>query len=817
MSKSEPILPGLDDKSAPDIAHAAARVILRTSPSEIPNELVLNVYNRLLTYYMRYNTEYHARDNPQVTDRHFDSIRRYAIELQERLAPNIFENDGFSKVGATASSLFGKITHAAPMLSLDNAFNDGDVSDFVARAARFLGLPLDTQIACTAEPKIDGLSLCVRYEKGVLINAATRGDGKVGEDVTANVLTIATVPQTLVGSGWPDVLEVRGEVYLSHAAFATLNKAQTDACLPLYANPRNAAAGSLRQLDPAITAKRPLSFFAYAWGEVSTPFATTQMGAVAALKSWGFHTNDDMALCATSADLIAHYKDLGLRRAELGYDIDGVVYKVDDLALQARLGIVTRFPRWAIAHKFPPERATTVLDAIDIQVGRTGAMTPVARLRPVTVGGVVVSNATLHNEDYIAGRALDRATGQPVRGGKALQVGDHVVIQRAGDVIPQIVDILLDQRGPDSAPFTFPRVCPCPLKTPIVRQGEGDDADVVQRCSGEFACPFQRLGHLELFVSRKVFDIDGLGPKQLQDFFELGLVKEPADIFELSRHRAVLEGRDGYGETSLTKLFAAIDARRQIALSRFINALGARHVGETSGGILARTYGSWASFKAALDEAAAAAPGLDYQRFAAIEGLGPKAVASILDTVAADALHIEADLFATTDSVIAASGIKDINVKARAALAAAFPNWQDFVTAARLAASQRPKDAYFGFAAIDGLGPVATDSLITFFAEPHNCAVIDRLLAHVTPMDAEKPKSDSPVAGLTVVFTGTLETMTRDEAKAQATRLGAKVSGSVSAKTDIVVAGPGAGSKLSKASELGVRVMTEEEWAVLVS
>jgi DNA ligase (NAD+) len=763
-----------------------------------------------------HRTAYYENDAPDISDAAFDALERRNLLIEQRFPALVRDDSPAKSVGSSAAAKFGKITHAAPMLSLDNAFSDTDVSDFVARAARFLGLPEGTQLACTAEPKIDGLSLCVRYQGGVLVNAATRGDGRVGEDVTANVLTIASVPQKLAGSGWPDVLEVRGEVYLSHAAFAALNQAQTDAGLPLYANPRNAAAGSLRQLDPAITAKRPLSFFAYAWGEISAPLASTQFEAVQALQSWGFMTNGDMAVCATSGELIAHYQDLGLRRAELGYDIDGVVYKVNELALQDRLGIVTRFPRWAIAHKFPPERATTILDAIDIQVGRTGAMTPVARLRPVTVGGVVVSNATLHNEDFIAGRAIDRASGGPVRGGKDVRVGDHVTIQRAGDVIPQIVDVLLDQRGPDSAPFVFPRVCPCPLKTPVVRQGEGDDADVVQRCSGEFACPFQRLGHLELFVSRKVFDIDGLGPKQLQDFFELGIVKEPADIFELSKHRAVLEGRDGYGETSLNKLFAAIDARRRIDLSRFIYALGARHVGETSGGILARTYGSWTAFRNALDEAAAAAPGPDYQRFAAIEGLGPKAVAGILDTVATDALHIEADLFATTESVIAASGIKDINVKARAALVAAFPNWQDFVASARLAASQRPKDAYFSLAAIDGLGPVATDSLIMFFAEPHNCAVIDRLLAHVTPLDAEKPKSDSPVAGLTVVFTGSLETMTRDEAKAQATRLGAKVSGSVSAKTDIVVAGPGAGSKLSKAAELGVRVMTEQEWAVLL-
>jgi DNA ligase (NAD+) len=781
------------------------------TPAQAEDELA-----RLAEVIAAHRKAYYENDAPDISDADYDALEARNKAIEARF-PQFVRDDSPSKsVGAVAAAKFGKITHALPMLSLDNAFSDDDVVDFVARAARFLGLPQGTQLACTAEPKIDGLSLCVRYENGVMVHAATRGDGQVGEDVTANVRTIATVPQKLAGASWPAVLEVRGEVYLSHAAFAVLNQAQTELGLPLYANPRNAAAGSLRQLDPTITAKRPLSFFAYAWGEVSAPLGATQMAAVGALKSWGFQTNIDMALCATSADLIAHYKGLGQRRASLGYDIDGVVYKIDDLALQERLGIVTRFPRWAIAHKFPPEQAVTVLEAIDIQVGRTGAMTPVARLRPVTVGGVVVSNATLHNEDFIAGRALDRSSGQAVRGGKDMRVGDHVVIQRAGDVIPQIVDILLDKRAPDSAPFEMPLTCPCPLKTPVVRQGEGDDLDVVARCSGEFACPFQRLGHLELFVSRKAFDIDGLGPKQLQDFFELGLVKEPADIFELSRYRDVLEGRDGYGDTSLTKLFAAIDARRQVDLARFIYALGARHVGETTGGILARTFGSWSQFRAALEEATAASPGPDYQRFAAIDGLGPKALANILEVVGSGQLHVEADLFATTDSVIAAAGLKDVNTKTRAALGGAFPNWQDFVETARRAAEQRPRDAYFSFAAIDNLGPVATDSLIAFFKEPHNAGVVERLLAHVTPVDAEKPSSDSPVAGLTVVFTGSLETMTRDEAKAQATRLGAKVAGSVSAKTDIVVAGPGAGSKLAKATELGVRTMTEAEWAAFV-
>jgi DNA ligase (NAD+) len=772
---------------------------------------------RLAHDILGHRAAYYQNDAPSISDAEYDALERRNLLIEQRF-PALVRPDSPSKsVGSAGAAKFGKITHAAPMLSLDNAFNDGDVVDFMGRAARFLGLADGIEIACTAEPKIDGLSLCVRYENGILVNAATRGDGRVGEDVTANVLTIASVPQKLLGTGWPAVLEVRGEVYLSHAAFAALNEAQTAGGLPLYANPRNAAAGSLRQLDPSITAQRPLSFFAYAWGEVSARFAATQMEAVAALKAWGFATNDDMARCETSADLIAHYQDVGLRRSQLGYDIDGVVYKIDDLALQDRLGIVTRFPRWAIAHKFPPERATTILEAIDIQVGRTGAMTPVARLRPVTVGGVVVSNATLHNEDFIAGRALDRATGAPVRGGKEVRVGDHVVIQRAGDVIPQIVDVLLDVRGPDSRAFAFPRICPCPVKSAVIRQGEGDDADVVQRCSGEFACPFQRLGHLELFVSRKAFDIDGLGPKQLQDFFELGIVKEPADIFTLADNAEVLRGRDGYGDTSIANLLNAIEARRSIDLARFIFALGVRHVGETTGGVLARTYGSWDGFKDALDEAGAGQPGPVYDAFTQIDGLGPKALAAMLTKVAAGDVHVEADLFGETASLIGAAGFVGLNARTKDALSQLYPTWHDFMDGARKAAEQRPTDAYIAFSAHDGLGPVATDSLISFFNEPHNRDVVNRLLAQVTPRDAQRPTSDSPVTGLTVVFTGSLETMTRDEAKAQATRLGAKVAGSVSAKTDIVVAGPGAGSKLTKAVDLGVRVLTEEEWAALIS
>lgn len=765
---------------------------------------------------------YYEHDAPRVTDAEYDALERRNLLIEQRFPALVRPDSPSRSVGSAASARFNKISHNVAMLSLDNAFTDADVADFLGRAQRFLGLADQQDLACTAEPKIDGLSLSIRYEKGALKYAVTRGDGKEGEDVTANVLTIADIPRTLAGAGWPDLIDVRGEVYLSHQAFAALNKAQEVAGLPLYANPRNAAAGSLRQLDPAITAQRPLSFFAYAWGDVSAAFATSQMEAVACFAAWGFKTNADMVLCPDVASLLAHYRDLGLRRAELGYDIDGVVYKVNDLALQERLGIITRFPRWAIAHKFPPEQATTILDAIDIQVGRTGALTPVARVRPVTVGGVVVSNATLHNEDFIAGKALDRVTGQAVRGGKDLRVGDHIVIQRAGDVIPQIVDVLVDRRPADSQAFAFPHVCPCPLQTPAIRgggDGEGEQ-DVVRRCTGEFACPFQRLRHLEHVVSRKAFDIDGLGPRQLQDFFAWGLVKEPADIFKLEHHRADLAGKDGYGEVSLNNLFAAINQRRDIDLSRFIFGLGIRHIGETTSGVLARAFGSWQAFDEAVQAAASHRPGEAYRKLEGLPGLGPAALKALLDWAAsqteAGAFTGQGNLFDDVAENLAKLRLKEVAMPARKALIGAFGDWGSLVATVKQAASQRPGDAFIALAALDGMGEVACEALLDFFAEPHNQGAVARLLAEVRPRDAEASRQDSPVTGLTVVFTGSLETMTRDEAKAQAIRLGAKVAGSVSAKTDIVVAGPGAGSKLAKASELGIRVMSEAEWAAFV-
>jgi DNA ligase (NAD+) len=771
----------------------------------------------LATAIAQHREAYYSHDAPTITDADYDALEKRNAAL-EAAFPDLVRDDSPSRsVGApvTRAGRFGKINHSIPMLSLDNAFSRADVADFIGRACRFLGRDEASPLPFTAEPKIDGLSLSVRYERGVMVHAATRGDGREGEDVTANARTIPTIPQRLASVGWPEVIDVRGEVYLSHADFAALNDAQDAAGLPRYANPRNAAAGSLRQIDATITATRPLSFFAYAWGEASAAFADTQMEAVARFAEWGFATNPDMVQCADLDAIMTHYASLARRRASLGYDIDGVVYKVNELALQSRLGFVTRFPRWAIAHKFPPEQAQTILEAIDIQIGRTGALTPVARLRPVTVGGVVVSNATLHNEDFIAGKAMDKATGGPVRGGKDVRVGDLVTLQRAGDVIPQIVDVDLSARAADSVAYALPTICPCPLAMPCTRD-EGDDAAVVRRCSGEFACPFQKLRHLEHFVSRKAFDIDGLGPRQLADFFERGWVTKPADIFTLKDRRADLATLEGYGETSIDNLLSAIEARRSVALSRFIFALGIRHVGETTAGVLARTYGSWDGFAAAVEAARAGQPGEAYQELEALHGLGPKALNAMLDRVTSNGLHVQPDFLATTADLLPISGIGDLPAPARRALAEAYPDWASFEATVKAAAQERPGDGWLAFAAVDGVGPVATDALVAFFATEPSFAMVTDLLAFVTPQDAVAPASSSPVTGKTVVFTGTLEKMTRDEAKAKALSFGAKVAGSVSAKTDLVIAGPGAGSKLTKASELGVAVISEDDWLALI-
>jgi DNA ligase (NAD+) len=609
------------------------------------------------------------------------------------------------------------------MLSLGNVFDEEEVVDFANRVRRFLGLPADDLLAFTAEPKIDGLSCSLRYEGGRLVNAATRGDGFEGEDVTANVRTIGEIPEQLHGNRNPELCEVRGEVYMAHADFFALNERQAAEGKPVFANPRNSAAGSLRQLDPAITASRPLKFFAYAWGEMSEMPEETQFGMLEWFKGRGFRVNPLTKLTHSVEEMLAVYREIETRRATLGYDIDGVVYKVDRLDLQERLGFVSRSPRWATAHKFPAEQATTILHGIDIQVGRTGALTPVARLEPVTVGGVVVTNATLHNEDEIAR--------------KDVRIGDTVRIQRAGDVIPQVLGVVLEKRPANAEPYVFPTVCPvCGSHAVREVNPRTGKEDVVRRCTGGLICRAQVVERLKHFASRLAFDIEGLGDKQIELFFERGWIKEPADIFTLAkRNRDIkLEEEEGFGDLSVRNLVAAIEARRTISLNRLIFALGIRHIGETNAKLLARHYGT---------------------------------IEALRDGVTAAAVGPESEAYA------------DLN-------------------------------------AVEGIGEVVVDAIVEFFKEPHNREALDHLLDQVTVTAMEEAKSDSPVAGKTVVFTGSLEKMTRDEAKAMAERLGAKVAASVSKKTDYVVAGPGAGSKLDKAREAGVNVLTEEEWLALV-
>ena len=692
--------------------------VAQLSQAEAAEELA-----RLAAELAAHDEHYYRQDAPTVSDADYDALKRRNAAIEARF-PELVRGDSPSRrVGAAPSESFAPVEHGVPMLSLDNAFDAADVEDFVRRIRRFLGLD-ETPIAFTAEPKIDGLSASLLYEDGRLVRGATRGDGRVGEDVTANLLTLSDIPRRLAGTGWPDRIEVRGEVYIAHEAFAAMNAAAEAAGEKTYANPRNAAAGSLRQIDAAVTARRPLRFFAYAWGEISASFAETQAEALARLADWGFPVNPRSLRVIDVQGLLDVYAGLERDRAGLGYDIDGVVYKVDRLDWQGRLGAVGRVPRWAIAHKFPAEQATTTLLEIDIQVGRTGALTPVAKLAPVTVGGVVVRNATLHNADEIAR--------------KDVRVGDTVIVQRAGDVIPQIVGVVETDRPPGSEPFAFPTVCPCALRTAVTRETTTGGAEtVVQRCTGELACPFQKIEHLKHFVSRRAFDIEGLGEKQLVSLFEDGLLREPADIFTLAardrQNLKKLKDREGAGETSVANLFAAIEARRTIPLARFIFGLGVRHIGETTAQTLARGYGSVTAFLAAMDAVAA----------------GDEAAAVELD-------------------------------------------------------------------ALDQIGEAVILAVRSFFAESHNRAMVQRLVEQLTVVDAEAPKSDTAVAGKTVVFTGALERMTRDEAKAQAERLGAKVAASVSKKTDIVVAGPGAGSKLKTATELGIQVLTEEEWLQLV-
>jgi DNA ligase (NAD+) len=771
---------------------------------------------RLARLIAHHDALYYQNDAPEISDAEYDALRQRNGAIEARFPALVRVDSPSRRVGATPVDGFGKVRHRVPMLSLGNAFSDEDVSEFVARVGRFLNLSAGGDLAVTAEPKIDGLSISLRYDNGRLVEAATRGDGAEGENVTANVRTIRAIPHTLHGDDVPESIDVRGEIYLGHADFAALNAAQEQAGAKPFANPRNAAAGSLRQLDVAVTAARPLRFFAYTWGEASSLPAETQAGVIAAFERWGLPVNPLMKVCASEAELLAYYREMGERRASLGYDIDGVVYKVNRLDLQSRLGFVSRAPRWAIAHKFPAEQATTLLENIEIQVGRTGALTPVAKLRPVTVGGVVVSNATLHNEDEIAR--------------KDIRIGDIVVVQRAGDVIPQVVRVIAEKRPADAVPYVFPTHCPA-CGSEAVRgdadageddAGDEDQAFAVRRCTGGLVCPAQAKERLKHFVSRNAFDIEGLGGEKIERFFAEGLIVRPADIFTLEARNAALpeaerlEKRKGFGDKSIANLFRSIDARRAISLDRFIFALGIRHVGETTARDLARAYGSFDALRGVLEAAARVRPGPDFRRMTTLPGVGPKTAEQIMRHLSQRPRG--GDLFEAAPATFetALAGLKGVRANAIAALALAFADVPALIDTARRAAHEIPGDAYRDFAGLNGIGEVATDALLDFFAEPHNVEVVEALLAHVTPEPLAAVATASPIAGKTVVFTGTLVRLTRSEAKAQAERLGAKVAGSVSKKTDFVIAGAEAGSKLDKATELGVAVLSEDEWIALI-
>ena len=698
--------------------------ISRMTEDEVAGEL-----EQLAAKIASHDARYYQDDAPTVTDAEYDALRR-RNQVLETAFPHLVREDSPSKrVGAAPAAGFGKVEHAVPMLSLGNAFDEEDVRDFFARIRRFLNLAEEETVTLVGEPKIDGLSISLRYENGHFVQAATRGDGRVGENVTANVRTIGDVPDELRGE-FPSVLEIRGEIYMSHADFAALNDARLADDEAQFANPRNAAAGSLRQLDSSITAQRPLRFFGYSWGEISEPLADTQWDFLQRLNDCGFPINPETRRCDTPEEIMALHTGIGEKRALLGYDIDGVVYKVDRLDWQDRLGFVSRAPRWAIAHKFPAEKAQTILKDIDIQVGRTGALTPVARLEPVTVGGVVVSNATLHNEDYIVE--------------KDIRIGDTVTIQRAGDVIPQVLDVIADKRPKDASPYEMPHHCPECGSLAVREAGEA-----VRRCTGGLICPAQRLERLKHFVSRQAFDIDGLGGKHIEAFGADGLVDGPGDIFRLKNHVDDLRGREGWGDKSVDNLIDAVEERRTIGLDRLIYALGIRHVGETTARLLARTYGSFDAWRAAMEQ-------VSRERHA---------------------------------------------------------NDED---------SKKPEligEAYAELCSIDTIGMAVADELAGFFDADNaeNRRMLDDLGEELTIEDvAPLETADSAVSGKTVVFTGALETMTRSEAKTKAESLGAKVSGSVSKKTDYVIVGADAGSKAKKAAELGVTVRSEEDWQAMI-
>ena len=701
-----------------------------TAVEDLSGDMAKDELARLAASINEANSAYHGDDNPIMTDAEFDFLKKRNLEIELRFPEYKRSDSPTEKIGSLPSETFSKIKHSKKMFSLANAFKNSDLYDFDEQVRRFLNFGVADPLEYTVEPKIDGLSLSLRYEKGKLVFAATRGDGTTGENVTANALRISDIPRNL--STKIDILEVRGEVYMEHKDFETLNQNQGFLGKKIFANPRNAAAGSLRQLDPVITAERPLKFLAYAWGELAEPLDKTQFGAIKKLKDLGFKTNSHTKLCKNIAEALSHYNKLSKIRSELGYDIDGIVYKVDSLNLQSRLGFRSTTPRWAIAHKFPAEYSWTQLQSIDIQVGRTGALSPVARLKPVTVGGVVVSNATLHNQDYIEGRDN---SGKEIRAGKDIRINDWVEVYRAGDVIPKISDVDLTRRLEDSTAYRFPSSCP-ECGSEAVR----DEGDAVIRCTGGINCSAQAIEKLKHFVSRKAFDIEGLGGKQIELFFvdETLSVKEPADIFTLElrdqNNLTKLKERPGFGKKSATNLFDAIKKKKTIELSRFIFSLGIRHVGENVAKLLAR--------------------------------------------------H--------------------------------FLTWSKFVQAMSIAQNSESQE-YLDLVAIDGIGIAVVNSLVSAFGVGKERNSIDRLVKHLILLDEILPDNDtSSLSGKTLVFTGTLEKMSRSEAKSLAENLGAKVSGAVSAKTDLVIAGPGAGSKIKKAEELEIEVLDETAWLNLI-
>ncbi|MDX2276431.1 MAG: NAD-dependent DNA ligase LigA [Hyphomonadaceae bacterium] len=756
---------------------------------------------RLAAEIARHDKLYHRGDAPIITDAEYDKLRQRNLEIEAHFPQLVRRDSPTTNVGAAPLAGFKKVQHEEPMLSLDNAFDDEDVAAFVRRVQRFLSLGPSEIPEFIAEPKIDGLSASLIYERGKFVRGATRGDGTIGEDVTQNLATIEDIPKGIQTSS--PSFEVRGEVYMELAAFHEMNEHAQRVGEQPYVNPRNAAAGSLRQLNPQVTARRPLRFYAWGWRDVSDLMPATHYDGLMQLKDLGFPVSGLIARCQTVDHLLDAYNVLLKNRSQLNHEIDGVVYKVNNRVLQKRLGVVSRRPRWAIAHKFPAEQRQTTLEGIDIQVGRTGALTPVGRLAPVFVGGVTVTNVTLHNADYIRGVGAD---GAAIRGGKDLRVGDTVVVQRAGDVIPQIVDVILEKRPKSARKYHFPETCPR-CGSAVARELEPGEEGVIARCTGGLNCPAQAVERLIHFVSRRAMDIEGLGAKQIEEFYELGWVKEPADIFRLADHRDELMTREGYGEKSVTNLLASIDARRAPDFSRFLFALGIRDIGETTAGVIARHFSSWDAFEQAVRAAVKARPGEAYEALTRAPGVGDGARANLL-AAAHELKAPKGDLFEEAEP----PKIKGVSAKAWDGLIAAFGSLGEAIAAIKAAAKHAPGEDYLELGRINGVGPVAADHLVDFFAEKHNTDALKRLLKEVTPRDEAKVATSSKVAGLTIVFTGTLEQMTRDEAKARAIALGAKVSGSVSKNTNLVVAGPGAGSKLAEAEKLGVEVIDENEW-----